>query len=71
MKEAKVAERDMLKQIEELNIENEELHDKVLKFNQMCERIKEERSNYKNAWDVTDKKFVQSKKNWENEKYEL
>jgi hypothetical protein len=37
----------------------------------MCERIKEERSNYKNAWDVTDKKFVQSKKNWENEKFEL
>jgi len=47
------------------------LQEKVIKFNTICEKVKQERNQYKEAWDNTDKKYIAAKKKWENELFEL
>jgi len=54
-----------------LQNDNDVLEDKVVKFNQVCERVKEERNNYKQAWDKIEKKFDAAKKKWENDRIEM
>ena len=61
MQTLKKKEKILFQQVMDFQSENSELQDKVLKFQAYSEKVKEERNNYKVAWDAIDKKYVAAK----------
>jgi hypothetical protein len=47
------------------------LQEKIIKFNSYTERLKEDKDDYKELWQAMEKKFLDSKVKWDNEKYDL
>ena len=51
-----------MNQLIELQDENALINDKILKFTKALEKAKQERDNYKEAWDNYEVKFNKTKK---------
>ena len=49
--------------------EAQKVSDKVTKYAQHMERLKQQRNDYKKAWENTETKFLQIKKEWKDEQY--
>ena len=55
----------------ELQDQNSIIDNKCQKYQTYCEKLKEEREQYKEAWQSTQKNFDQARTKWENEKNNL
>ena len=61
----------LLKEMATKQKEMKSLNQKVIQYKEYATKIKKERNDYKQAWDITEDKLRNCKKEWKNDQYDL